>query len=245
TLAASDGSLTGATSSPFTVAAGTSVYLDFNTAATDFTSNFAVHNNNGATTNPLAWGAALGVQDQPGPAAGGGVQSSGSVAIDTTAIYTPSQVNLSDGQVHTLSEYVTAVSGLGTGDKSLQLGFLSPTSTGFNTGFSFISARILGNDTVEFQSANGGAASSIDNTRRTGTITTGDWLDLIFTAQETASGSFTGTFSLIDYGPTGVGPGTTVLAPVSWTISGLTGLGTASAVSPGFRTATPASFTGH
>jgi hypothetical protein len=36
-----------------------------------------------------------------------------------------------------------------------------------------------------------------------------------------------------------------VLAPVSWTISGLTNLGTASAVSPGFRTATPASFTGH
>jgi hypothetical protein len=55
---------------------------------------------------------------------------------------------------------VTAVSGLGTGDKSLPLGFLSPTSTGFNAGFSFISARILGNDTVEFQSANGGAAVS-------------------------------------------------------------------------------------
>jgi hypothetical protein len=36
-----------------------------------------------------------------------------------------------------------------------------------------------------------------------------------------------------------------VVAPVSWTISGLTGLGTASAVAPGFRTALPAGFTGH
>jgi hypothetical protein len=245
TLTASDGSLTGATSSSFTVAAGTSVYLDFNTAATDFTSNFSVRNNSGAGSNPLAWGAALGVQDQTGPAAGGGVQSSGSVAIDTTALYTPSKVNLADGQVHTLSEYVTAVSGLGAGDKSLQLGFLAPTSTNFNGGFSFISARILGNGTVEFQSANGGTAVSTNNTRPTGTVNPGDWLDLIFTAQETASGSFKGTFTLVDYGPAGVGPGTTVLAPVSWTVTGLTGLGTASSVSPGFRTATPATFTGH
>jgi hypothetical protein len=67
---------------------------------------------------------------------------------------------------------------------------------------------------------------------------------LIFTTQETASGSFTGTFSLIDYGPTGVGTGTTVLAPVSYSISGLTNLGTASAVSPGFRTATSSAFMG-
>src|SRR5262249_23841480 len=66
-----------------------------------------------------------------------------------------------------------------------------------------------------------------------------------FTTQETASGSFQGTFSLVDYGPTGMGSGTTVLAPVSYSISGLTGLGTAAAVSPGFRTALPASFTGH
>jgi hypothetical protein len=245
TLAASDGSLTGATSNRFTVSAGTSVYLDFNTAATDFTSNFRVVNNGGANGTSLAWGAAFGVQDQPGPAAGGGVQSSGSVAIDSTAIYTPSRVNLADGNVHTMSEYVTAVTGLGTGDKPLQIGYLAPTSVGFNAGNNFISARILGNDSVEFQSANGGTAASSHNTTPTGTIHAGDWLDLIFTAKETVSGSFQGTFSLVDYGPAGVGPGTTVVAPVSWTVSGLTGLGTASSVAPGFRTATSAAFTGH
>jgi hypothetical protein len=245
TLTASDGTLTGATSSPFTISAGTSVYVDFNTAATDFTSNFTVHNNNGANSTSLSWGVGFGVNDQASGTAGGGVESSGSVAIDSTAIYTPSKVNLGDGKVHTMSEYVSAVSGLGTGDKSLQLGFLAPTSVGFNGGNNFISARILGNNTVEFQSANGGAAASTNNTKPTGTINPGDWLDLIFTAQETASGSFKGTFSLVDYGPTGVGAGTVVIAPVSWTVTGLTGLGTAAAVSPGFRTATAATFTGH
>jgi hypothetical protein len=245
TLAASDGSLTGTTSSSFTIAGAASTSDNFNSGATSFTSNFKVYNNGGANSTSLSWGAAFGVEDQSGPAAGGGVQSSGGVAIDSTAIWTPSTVNLSDGQMHTLSEYVTAVSGLGTGDKPLQIGWLSPTSTGFNAGFSFISARILGNDTVEFQYDNGGTATSIDNTKPTGTINTGDWLQLIFTTQETASGSFKGTFSLVDYGPTGIGNATTVLAPVSYTISGLANLGTASAVSPGFRTATPANFTGH
>jgi hypothetical protein len=245
TLAASDGTLAGSTSNSFTISAGTSVYLDFNSTATDFTSNFTVHNNNGANATSLSWGAAFGVQDQAGPAAGGGVQSSGSVAIDSTAIYTPSKVNLSDGLVHTALAFVTAVSGLGTSDKPLQIGFLSPTSVGFNASNNFISARILGNNTVEFQSANGGTAVSTNNTPPTGTITAGDWLELIFTTRETASGSFTGAFSLLDYGPAGTGAGRTVLAPVAYTVTGLTGLGTASAVSPGFRTATPAAYTGH
>src|SRR5206468_3580938 len=127
----------------------------------------------------------------------------------------------------------------------LQIGYLAPTSTGFNAGFSFISARILGNNNLEFQYCNGATAISTNNTRPTGAITAGDWLNLIFTTRETASGSFQGTFSVVNYGPTGVGAGTTVLAPVAYSITGLTTLGTASAVMPGFRTATPASFTGH
>jgi hypothetical protein len=246
TLAATDGTLTGATSSSFTITGTAAINVNFNAGASTFTSNFTVFNNGGANNTSLSWGAAFGVQDQPGPAAGGGVQSSGSVAIDSTAIYTPSTVNLSDSQVHTMSMYVTAVSGLGAGDKPLQIGFLSPSSTGFNAGFSFISARILGNNTAEFQYDNGTSpATSTNNTRLTGTITAGDWLNLIFTTKETASGSFQGTFSVIDFGPTGMGTGTTVLAPVSYSITGLTTLGTASAVKPGFRTASPASFTGH
>jgi hypothetical protein len=205
-----------------------------------------VDNNGGANATSLAWGAALGVQDGAGPAAGGGVQTSGGVAIDSTAIYTPSKINLADGKVHTLSVYATGVSGLGTGDKPLQIGYLATNSTGFNAGNSFISARILGNDTAEFQYDNGTSpATSALNSRPTGAIAAGDWLDLILTAQETAPGSFKGAFSVVDYGPAGVGAGTVVVAPVSYRVTGLTALGTASAVSPGFRTATPATFTGH
>jgi hypothetical protein len=245
TMAASDGTLTGATSSSFTISAPSSININFNSGASSFTSNFKLYNNGGANATSLIWGAASGIEDQPGPAAGGGVQTSSGIAVDITAVYTPSKINLSDGQVHTASEYVTAVAGLGSGDKPLQIGWLAPSSTGFNAGFSFISARILGNDTVEFQYDNGGTATSLDNTKPTGTINTGDWLQLVFTTQETASGSFKGAFSLLDFGATGIATPTTVLAPVSYTISGLTNLGTASAVSPGFRIQTPSSFTGH
>src|SRR5262249_38126763 len=86
TLAASDGSLTGATSNAFTISATTSISVDFNSGASSFTSNFKVYNNGGANNTSLAWGTNFGVQDQPGPAAGGGVQSSGGVAVDSTAV---------------------------------------------------------------------------------------------------------------------------------------------------------------
>src|SRR5260370_15785189 len=130
TLAASDGTLTGAISSSFTVTAGTSIFIDFNSGASSFTSNFTVHNNGGANNTSLAWGAGFGVQDQPGPAAGGGLQSSGSIAIDSTAIYTPATVNLGDGQVHTISECLTALPGLASRDQPLPTRYLSPTCAG-------------------------------------------------------------------------------------------------------------------
>src|SRR5262249_47731388 len=52
-----------------------------------------------------------------------------------------------------------------------------------------------------------------------------------------ASGSFHGTFSLLDYGPTGTQAPRLVLAPVAYTVTGLTTVGTAAAVYAGFRTA--------
>ena len=245
TVAASDGSLTAATSGSFTISAATSISINFNTGAASFTGNFKVYNNGGAEQRHLAWGAAFGVEDQPGPAAGGGVESSGSVSIDSTAVYTPSKVNLSDGKVHTISEYVTAVSGLGTGDKPLQIGWLAPTSTGFNAGFSFISARILGNNTVEFQYDNGGTAHfdrqhqadrdhQYRRLARPGLHGPGDGV------RELQGDVFAGRLRPDRRRRRDDRPGGS-----SCTITGLTNLGTASAVSPGFRTQTPASFTGH
>ena len=253
TLTATDGTLTSATSNQFAVTSGPLSFLDnFNAAATDLTSKFTMTDDTG-TGAPLTWAAATGIDDQTGPAAGGGVQSSGNGGLDATAVYTPSTVNLSDGNIHTLSEYVTWNSAIATGDKPLQLGFLAPGSTYFNlnnattTNQSFVSARILGNSTAEFQYGSAGAGASIDNTAFTATPASGDWLQLVFTVQQTAAGSFQGTFSVQDYGQTAtVGAAsvastpTILLAPVPYTITGLTGMGTGAGLSAGFRVLTAA-----
>src|SRR5260370_4994538 len=105
TLAASDGTLTGAISSSFTVTAGTSIFIDFNSGASSFTANLTVHNNGGANNTSLAWGAGFGVQDQPGPAAGGGLQSRGRIALAPTPIHPPATANLCDGAGHTIAGY--------------------------------------------------------------------------------------------------------------------------------------------
>jgi hypothetical protein len=246
TLTATDGTLTQATSNQFSVGAGTSLYNDFDAGSADFSSNFTVYPNGSGSSSSLGWAAGSGVQDQPGPAAGGGVASVANQGMDVTAVYMPSQVNLSDGAVHTISAFMTApTTNLGSGNKPLQLGFLAPGSTGFNSGFNFISARILGNNSTEFQWANGGSAVSTNTTAPTGTIAGNDWLDLIFTAQETASGSFQGTFTVIDFGQSGFGPGVTVLGPVAYSVTGLTGMGAAAGVSGGFRVALPSTSSLH
>ncbi len=233
TLTATDGSLTSAVSNGFFI--GTTAYVNFNSDATTFTSQFALNVSGVPGGSNLTWGAANGVKDQTGGTPGGGVVSTSQT--DQTAIYTPTTFDLSDGLIHTISEFVTAPSGTSSGDKLTQIGFVVGNTSGFNAGFSFISARILGNQTVEFQSGNGTGttAASIDNTHVTGTITAGDWLQLVLTTQETGSGSFIGTFSLLDYGPTGVSSPTTVLAAVPYSVTGLTTVGTASAVYAGFR----------
>src|SRR4029077_19467285 len=82
------------------------------------------------------------------------------------------------------------------------------------------------------------AGTGVQSINTTGTISgivTGHWDQLIFTTQEIASGSFIGTFSLLDYGTSGVGTPTTILAPISYNVAGLTAMGTATSVYAGFR----------
>src|SRR5262249_42987923 len=124
-------------------------------------------------------------------------------------------------------------------DRRLQIGFLPSQPAGFNGGFSFLSARVYGDHRVEFQSGNGAGTTAValNTTAATGTIATGDWLQLVFTTREAASGSFTGTFSLLDYGPSGTAAPALVLAPVAYTVTGLTTVGTAASMYAGFRTA--------
>src|SRR5262249_46820006 len=155
-----------------------------------------------------------------------------------TAAHRPPTFNPPAGAVPTASEFVTAAA-RAAGDRTLQIGFLTSQTAGFNGGFSFISARIYGDHRVEFQSGNGAGTTAValNTTVPGGTITNGDWLQLVFTTQETASGSFKGTFSLLDYGPTGVATPAVVLAPVAYTVSGLNTIGTGAVMYAGFRTA--------
>jgi hypothetical protein len=233
TLTATDGSLASAVSSGFYI--GPTAYVNYNSGANTFTSQFSLNHSGTPGGTDLTWGATSGINDQTGATAGGGVASTSTT--DMTANYTPTTFNLSDGLVHTISGFFTVPSGTGAGDKLLQIGFITASTSGFNSGYAFISARVFGNKTAEVQTVNaaGTGVQSIGTTGVISGIATGDWLQLVFTTQEISSGSFKGTFSLLDYGSTGVGTPTTLLAPLSYSVTGLTAMGTASSVYAGFR----------
>jgi hypothetical protein len=235
TITASDGSLSSAVSNIFAI--GSSAYVNFNIDANDFTSQFATNLSGNPGGTALGWNPAAGVSDNTGGTAGGGVHVSG--GTDETAVYTPVSFNLGDGATHTISMFITAAAGLSGGDRQ-QIGFVTSNTAGLNGGFSFVSARLFGNHAAEFQSGNGSgtAAVSQNNTQPTGAIATGDWLQLILTTKVVASGSFSGTFSVIDYGPTGTGFPVAVLGPVNYSVTGLNTIGTGSVMYGAFRTAT-------
>jgi hypothetical protein len=235
TLTATDGGLTPATSNTFTI--GSTAFIDFNTEATDFTANFAVNQQGAPGGTAMNWNGTTGVHDGSGGAADGGVLVTGS-NIDQTAVFTATPFTLADGNQHVVSIFVTAAAGLGSGDRH-QVGFVTTPTSGLNANYSFLSARLFGDESIEFQYNNGGTAQSSLRTAAppAGTVTNGDWLQLIFTTKMTASGSFTGTFSLYDWGQNGVGLPKTVFAPIPYTVTGLNTIGTGATVYGAFRTA--------
>jgi hypothetical protein len=231
------------------------VSTNFNGGATDYSNNFT-QNHDGDPRSNIVFGATSGVQDQGGSAAGGGLTATGA-SIDTTVIYKNAKATLTDGTTHTVSTFVTAVAGLATGDKHLQLGFIIGPNSSFNgenppdtnnpnlQPTAFISARLLGDNHVEFQSKNLAlSTATTGNVAPTGTINAGDWLKLTFTATETnvATGVFNVGFTLEDYGPTGTGTPVTN-ATNTVTLPAISGLANTDAYM-GFRTATPAGFAG-
>ena len=227
------------------------VLVNFNGGATDFTNNF-VQNHDGAITTNIGFNPTSGVKDQPGPAAGGGLSATGA-SIDTSVVYTPTVWTLPDGQPHSASAFVTATAGLGSGDKQLQAGFINATNASFNgenppaanpTGF--ISVRFLGNNSAELQIKNiGGSTQAFGNSGGPiAGINVGDWVKATVTATETdtTAGAFNYTITIEDYGPDGL----TAPASPNYTNSGtvtLSGLANQNLYA-GFRTATPAGFTG-
>lgn len=223
--------------------------IDFNGGPADYTNNFA-ENHNGAATSAFTWDGMAGVQDQPGPASGGGLIASGP-SLESTAVYQPSTFDLTNGQQWTISDYVVDTAGLGSGDKQLQLGFINGNNNSFNAELattSFLTSRLLGNNHVELQykdTATGNTGThSVGNKALASSVQAGDWLKLTLSVLETdtSAGKFNYSFSADDYGPTGVAAPVNVLAPQTGTVtvSGLAGM----PLDAGFRVATPATFQG-
>ena len=220
------------------------ISVSFNTGATDsFNANFIHTQSNlnvgNVTSDTFGYSSTAGIADQPGGVNGGGVvaptSTNPSLPMDATAIYAPggtaATFNVNDGNVHTISMMIREGPGSGgtTVSKPLQIGFLAPSSTNLNLGAPFISARIFGNNQIDFQSSTGNTTGVAGTdqlvTGPVSGIQTNDWLQLIFTAQQLSPGTYGGAFSLLDYGPTGLGTPTVLLAPLSYTgLPGTTGL---------------------
>ncbi len=192
------------------------VYDNFDTASTDFANNFT------PTLGSFSWGATTGILDQGIATGGAGVTTAGG---DSTAVYNMGTTSLADGLVHTISVFVKD-SDASTANKPLQIGWLAAANQSFNgtetvNGVSikpsFISARLLGFSQVNAQSGSNGATASVATTSFAAAATSGDWLQLTVTAQETntTTGLFTVTYSVTDYGQTGNSPGVVLLGPTT------------------------------
>ena len=112
-----------------------------------------------ARRHELELDATAGVGDPDGRHGRRRRSKSPAVSTDETAVYTPTTFNLSDGNPHTISLFLTAAAGLNGNDRN-QLGFLTSSTAGLNGGFSFISARIYGNDSINFQYDNGDSSAT-------------------------------------------------------------------------------------
>ena len=234
TLIATDSSLTSAVSNGFYI--GPTAFVNFNAGATTFTSQFALNNQgNPGGTRTLAGARLMGLttRQERRPAAGSHPQA----AAPIRPPFTPRRLSICRmGWSIRFPNSSPRRPALAVATNFCRSASSRPTHrVSIPISRSFPPAFLAIRPSSSSQTTAGSSATSIDNTSVTGTINTGDWLQLIFTTDETASGNFQGTFSVLDYGPTGVSAPTTVLAAVPYSVTGLTTLGTASAVYAGFR----------
>jgi len=187
------------------VAPAATINLNFN-GSDQFTPNFTVVVAGGS--NNLSYSATGGIQDQPGPANGGGVVGTATASTDVTALYNGQTFSLNTGATNTISEFVKySTSGTGTNDKALQLGFSNNKSFNGGGGQFFVAPRIFGNNTSELQTAVNGTTGTVAGSAATLTpaATNGDWLRLTFNIAETdaTAGTFSYSYTVDDFGPNG------------------------------------------
>lgn len=143
---------------------------------------------------------------------GGGVGNSNAVDLtsnsgDATAIYNKVTFDLSTGTpTATISAYFRNQQNIGGGTAAgaFQLGFASDTTTAFNGGNSFLSARVQGDGSVQFQSL-GTNGSGNTGTSAPSTLSNGNFYYLTVSFTRTATpNTFSGSVSLFNSDANGV-----------------------------------------
>jgi len=191
--------------------------VNFNGGATDLSGNFN-QETNGVASSAFSWGATAGVMDQAGPSAGGGVTGA---ATDDTLIYNGGTIDFTTGQTYTLS--VMYQRGNTTAANKIQLGVVDASNRSFNggsndTGYNFISARILGGtkDLIQGQfDSNVASAFSNATTLANGpsfSYIVGHWYQLNVNIAETntSTGTFKVDANVVDFGTAGTTAGAVV-----------------------------------
>ncbi len=168
---------------------------DFNTPGT-FATEYQV--NNGSNLQQVASG---------GLSASGGVNLISETG-DSTAIFKNEVFDLSTGTpTLTISGYFLNQQGVAGGGAAgaFQLGFAAEQSTAFNggSGFTFISARVRGEGSVEFQSGVSGSATNSATTANH-LLVNGNWYFLTLTLTRLATlNTFSGQATLFNSDSTG------------------------------------------
>jgi len=215
---------------------GQTLFSNFN-GVNPFTHGF------GQTDNGLSltWSPTGGIADSPSEA--GCVVSAGSSGKVKAAHLGAPSFSLYNGLSYTISEYVQVNQIGGTGDYVLGMAFGDPTILAHDNNLIGVILEDADGVKLAVVPTWQDPAKNFDPAVTLNTQPSiGDWVRLTLTVQETdvATGAYAYTVQVDDFGPTGVGTPTSLLAPTSGTITDATLGGHATAGwLPGWKTTIP------
>lgn len=188
-----------------------SAFLDFNTAG-QLTGNFGFWNDNGGV-NASNYCFQENTSD--------GVSGSGSISVfqstDTTATYRGGSWNFATNGATIVVSTMVYANGGNSGDK-IQLGVVNSTTNGLNgnAGVAFESFRFIPASTNTwntYEQYRSGNVTTTSASLGTAPVTAGHWYKYVMSMTNTsgASGNLSAACALLDYGTTGLTPGTNVI----------------------------------
>ncbi len=187
-----------------------SVFLNFNTVG-QYTNNFNAWQDNGSGTD----GGAYSFMESATAGAGGGRGISVFANNDTTATYKSGSWNLSTNGANATVSVMIQADGL-TGGRT-QLGFKNTATNGFNsnTGIEFETFRAIPSSgtvwSIQEQARSGNV--NVNPTLGNATVSPGRWYKFTVSITNTsgATGNFSASCALYDYGTNGLLPGANVI----------------------------------